>query len=314
MLHGLLTSFQVFDIDERGEICRKAFGRRNGFVLARSAVAPCRCRPAPALPVVQDNHRPRITRSTAYNSMTISSTVRDRPVPVLYGLMIVSLAALLPLPPLLQDQSYHQFADQRELFGIPNFWNVVSNLPFIVVGAVGLLQVRRDATTIVLFTGLFLTGFGSSYYHLNPNDSTLFWDRLPMTLCFAAILSAVVEERVDARAGAMLLRPLLAIGIFSLLLWRWTDDLRLYAWAQFFPFLALVLILRLFPPKCTGTSYWITAATLYALAKLLEYLDEKIYSVGSILSGHTLKHLAAASAGFVILRLFQTRRPIDRVL
>jgi hypothetical protein len=61
-----------------------------------------------------------------------------------------------------------------------------------------------------------------------------------MTLCFAAILSAVVEERVDARAGVILLRPLLAIGIFSLLLWRWTDDLRLYAWAQFFPFVVLV--------------------------------------------------------------------------
>ena len=85
----------------------------------------------------------------------------------------------------------------------------------------------------MLFTGLFLTGFGSSYYHLNPNDDTLFWDRLPMTLCFAAILAAVVEERVDARAGAMLLRPMLAIGIFSLLLWRWTDDLRLYAGRNF---------------------------------------------------------------------------------
>jgi hypothetical protein len=248
------------------------------------------------------------------NLMTISSTVRDRPVPVLYGLMIVSLAALLPLPPLLQDQNYHQFADQRELFGIPNFWNVVSNLPFIAVGAVGLLRVRRDATTIVLFTGLFLTGFGSSYYHLNPNDGTLFWDRLPMTLCFAAILAAAVEERVDARAGAMLLRPLLAIGIFSLLLWRWTDDLRLYAWAQFFPFLALVLILQVFPPKYTGASYWVTAASLYALAKALEYFDEKVYSAGSILSGHTLKHLAAAAAGFAILRLFQTRRPIDGVV
>jgi len=127
----------------------------------------------------------------------------------------------------LQDQAYHQFADQRELFGIPNFWNVVSNLPFVAVGAVGLLRFHRDVTTTVLFAGIFLTGFGSSYYHLDPNDSTLFWDRLPMTICFAAILSAVVEERVDAKAGAMLLRPLLAIGIFSLLLWRWTDDLRL---------------------------------------------------------------------------------------
>jgi hypothetical protein len=246
--------------------------------------------------------------------MTISSAVRDRPVPILYGLMIVSLAALLPLPPLLQDQGYHQFADQRELFGIPNFWNVVSNLPFIAIGAVGLLRVSRDATTTVLFMGLFLTGFGSSYYHWNPNDGTLFWDRLPMTLCFAAILAAVVEERVDARAGAMLLWPLLAIGISSLLLWHWTGDLRLYAWAQFFPCLALVLILYFFPPKYTGAAYWIAAAALYALAKLLEFLDEKIYSgFGSILSGHTLKHLAAAAAGFAILRLFQTRRPIDGV-
>ena len=117
--------------------------------------------------------------------MAIGRFVRNRPIPVLYGLMIVTLLALLPLPPLLQDQNYHQFADQRELFGVPNFWNVVSNLPFIAVGVIGLAQFRRDATTFVLFAGLFLTGFGSSYYHLNPNDGTLFWDRLPMTLCFA---------------------------------------------------------------------------------------------------------------------------------
>jgi hypothetical protein len=242
--------------------------------------------------------------------MTIGAMIRSRPVPLLYGLMIVSLVALLPLPPLLQDQNYHQFADQRELFGIPNFWNVVSNLPFIAIGAAGLLRFHRDAISVVLFSGIFLTGFGSSYYHWNPDDITLFWDRLPMTLCFAAILSAVVEERVDAKAGVMLLRPLLAIGIFSLLLWRWTDDLRLYAWAQFFPFLVLVLILRLFPAKYTGSYYWVAAAALYALAKLLEFLDAQIYSVGSIVSGHTLKHLAAAAASFAILRLWQTRQPI----
>lgn len=243
--------------------------------------------------------------------MTIGNTVRNRPVPVLYGLMLISLAGLMLLPPFLQNQGYHQFADQRALFGIPNFWNVISNLPFIAVGAAGLLRLRRDSITVVLFSGIFLTGFGSSYYHLNPNDSTLFWDRLPMTLCFAAILAAVVEERVDARAGVILLRPLLAIGIFSLLLWRWTDDLRLYAWAQFFPFLTLILILQLFPPKFTGRSYWIAAVALYALAKLLEFYDEAIFSAGSILSGHTLKHLAAATACFAILRLFLTRRPID---
>ena len=132
-----------------------------------------------------------------------------------------------------------------------------------------------------------------------------------MTLCFAAILAALVQERVDTRAGVILLRPLLALAVFSLLLWRWTDDLRLYAWAQFFPLLTSILVLHLFPPKYTGAFYWIIAAALYALAKLLEYYDGAIFSAGSFLSGHTLKHLAAATACFAILRLFQTRRPIN---
>src|SRR5262245_6250447 len=141
---------------------------------------------------------------------------------VFLGLAAASLAALLLLPPILQDQSYHRFADERTLLGIPNFWNVVSNLPFVAVGAAGLQQFYRDPATLALFLGIFLTGLGSSYYHWNPNNDTLFWDRLPMTLCFMAILAIVVEERVNARFGAVLLWPLLATGLFSLVLWRWT--------------------------------------------------------------------------------------------
>ena len=242
--------------------------------------------------------------------MTPSSTKQNRPLLILLGLMVVSLAGLLLLPPIPQDQSYHHFADQRTLLGMPNFWNVVSNLPFIAVGAVGLWQFHRDPAIVVIFLGIFLTGFGSAYYHWNPNDGTLIWDRLPITLGFMAILAVIVEERVSARAGAILLWPLLAVGVFSLLLWRWTDDLRLYAWVQFFPFLALLLLLLLFPPKYTGSYYWIIAAGLYAFAKLLEFSDRAVHSAGSILSGHTFKHLVAAAACFAILRYFQTRRPI----
>jgi hypothetical protein len=138
----------------------------------------------------------------------------------------------------------------------------------------------------------------------------LFWDRLPITLVFMAILAAMIEERVDARAGAVLLWPLLAVGVFSLLLWRWTDDLRLYGWVQFFPCLALPLLFLLYPAKYTGTSYWVIAAALYALAKVAEFNDRGIHSAGSILSGHTLKHLAAAAACFAILRYYQARRPM----
>jgi hypothetical protein len=242
--------------------------------------------------------------------MMPSSTKQNRPLLVLLGLMVASLAGLLLLPPIPQDQSYHNFADQRTLLGAPNFWNVVSNLPFIAVGAVGLWQFRRDPAIVVIFLGIFLTGFGSAYYHWNPSDGTLIWDRLPITLGFMAILTVVIEERVSARAGAVLLWPLLAIGVFSLLLWRWTDDLRLYAWVQFFPFLALLLLLLLYPPKYTGAFYWIIAAGIYAFAKALEFYDRAVHSAGSILSGHTLKHLAAAAACFAVLRYFQTRRPI----
>jgi Ceramidase len=225
-------------------------------------------------------------------------------------LTIGSLCALLLLPRITQDQSYHEFVDQRTLLGIPNFWNVISNVPFIMVGAAGLRRFYHDPATVVLFLGIFLTGFGSSYYHWNPNDSTLFWDRLPMTLCFMAILAIAVEERVNARAGAALLWPLLAIGVFSLLLWYWTDDLRLYIWVQFFPCLALPLLFLWCPPKYTGTFYWVIAAALYALAKLFEFYDRAVFSAGSVLSGHTLKHLTAAAACFAILRYFQTRRLI----
>ena len=172
----------------------------------------------------------------------------------------------------------------------------------------------RDAATLVRQSRhVFLTGIGSSYYHWNPNDDTLFWDRLPMTLAFAAILALVVHDRVSGRAGVILLWPALAIGVFSLLLWRWTDDLRLYFWVQFFPALAVMLLFVLYPPKYTGTYYWIAAGALYALAKLFEFADEPIYSVGKLLSGHTLKHLAAAAACFAILKYFQVRRPIAEV-
>lgn len=242
--------------------------------------------------------------------MAFTDRIRNHPIAFLLGLMAVSLAVLLLLPPIAQDQDYHDFADQRVLLGIPNFWNVTSNLPFVAVGAAGLWRLRSNPTTCVLFSAILLIGVGSFYYHWRPNDDTLLWDRLPMAIAFMTILTALIEERVSAKVGAMLLGPLVAVGIFSLVLWRWTGDLRLYVWAQFFPFLALCLLFVLFPPKYTRSSYWLVAALLYALAKLLEFYDEAIYSAGSLLSGHTLKHLAAAAACLVVLRYFQTRRPL----
>jgi hypothetical protein len=232
------------------------------------------------------------------------------PILVLALLTGVTLAALLLVPPVPQDQTYHLFADQRRLFGIPNFWNVASNLPFLVVGGLGLVRFRDTPAMIVLFLGFLLTGIGSSYFHLDPSDGTLFWDRLPMTLSFAAIFSLVVDERVGVRTGAAVLWPMLAIGVLSLLVWLWIDDLRLYFWAQFYPGLALLVLMLLYPAKYSHARYWLLAAGLYALAKCFELADAAVYSLGQIVSGHTLKHLFAAAACFVVLRYLQLRRPI----
>jgi hypothetical protein len=131
-----------------------------------------------------------------------------------------------------------------------------------------------------------------------------------MAISFMAILAIAIEERVDRRAGAILLWSMTTIGVFSLLLWRWTGDLRLYAWVQFFPCLALPLVFLLFAPRFSGTIYWLIAAAFYALAKLFEFYDSAIYSAGTVLSWHTLKHFAAAAACGVLLRYFQERQLI----
>ena len=172
----------------------------------------------------------------------LESTKNSRRVLIFLVIMAVSLVGLLLLPPISQDQNYHDFADQRTIFGMPHFWNVVSNLPFIAVGLAGLLQSRRDPAIAFLFVAITMTGFGSAYYHLDPNDRTLFWDRLPMAIVFMIILAIAIEDRLDAKLGKILLWPLIAVGVISILLWRWTGDLRLYGWVQFFPCFALPVI------------------------------------------------------------------------
>jgi len=242
--------------------------------------------------------------------MNIPAAIRSRPLTFLFGLAAISLLGLLLVPPIPQSQIYHGFADRRTLLGIPNFWNVVSNLPFILVGALGLWKVRRDLSASIFFLGVFLTGFTSSYYHWAPNDWGLFWDRLPMTFAFMAILANVIEERIDERVGKLLLWPLVALGALSLLIWMRVDDLRLYAWVQFFPCVALPLMFWLLPPKYSGTTYWFIAAGFYLLAKLLEHFDAAIYSALRVMSGHPIKHVAAACACYAIYLAFRKRQPL----
>src|SRR6266496_2238307 len=154
---------------------------------------------------------------------------------------ITVLGIVLFLPPIRQDASYHSFADQREFWGIFNFWNVVSNVPFLVAGIFGIwlvLEARNSPSFnvrgeswlfLVLFTGVGLTALGSGYYHLDPNNDRLVWDRLPMAISFMAFFASMIGERIRIEAGLWLLGPLVLLGIGSVVNWRQADDLRLYA-------------------------------------------------------------------------------------
>ncbi len=49
---------------------------------------------------------------------------------------------------------------------------------------------------------------------------------------------------------------------------------------------------------------------LYAVAKVSELLDAKIFALGQVVSGHALKHLVAAIAAYWILRMLRRRHPL----
>lgn len=235
-------------------------------------------------------------------------------------LAVVALAGTLAVVfrgPIAQEARYHVFADGRALFGVPNFGNVASNLPFLLVGVLGLRALARGAAPGVLpglspafgafFAGTALTALGSAAYHADPSDATLLWDRLPMTSAFMAFLAILLGERIAPRLGARLLVPLLAAGILSIAHWRLTGDLRSYVLVQYLPIALAPLVLSLFPSPLGKP--WLLWAVLgaYGVAKAFEALDGPILKLLGVVSGHTLKHVAAAFGTWIVV-LAATRR------
>ena len=239
------------------------------------------------------------------------------------------IVAIFLTPRIPQPQSYHHFADQRPWLGIPRFGDVISNLPFAVVGVWGLaflwrapaeryfVDPRERWPYYFAFLGLLLTAFGSSYYHLAPDNARLVWDRLPMTAVFMSLGAAVIAERISVPTGLRLLPVLLVIGIVSVVEWDLSElhgsgDLRFYAAVQIYAGVVLLLIL-IFPPRYTRSSDLLVVVGFYALAKILEIFDRPIFTFLHVVSGHTLKHLAGALAGYGILRMLQKRKPVPKL-
>lgn len=235
-------------------------------------------------------------------------------------------------PPIAQDPSYHNFADQRLIWGIPNFFNVASNVPFLLFGAMGLLFLWRlrasggrpsFATLVeerpywVFFFGVAVTSIGSSYYHWAPSNTHLVWDRLPMTFGFMSLFAAIIMERIDRDAGLRLLTPLVIIGVASVAYWYVSElhnrgDLRFYVDVQFYPLIAIPLIAYLFKSRYTKGGEIYNVILIYAAAKAFEMLDVPVFQfTNGFISGHTIKHLVASFATYWVLVMLMRRRVVQ---
>lgn len=214
--------------------------------------------------------------------------------------LVFVMAANGPVP---QPANYHDFADQRALLGIPNAIDVLSNLGFLAAGVLGLLNWKRGLAFAVFFGALVLTGLGSAWYHLNPSDASLVWDRLPIAIACAALLASVLpRERLS-----LLLLVLAAIG--SVAWWSMTGDLRPYLLIQGAP-LVFMPILQ-WQRNAGMKERWVFAFAigLYVLAKLCELRDHEIFALFDVVSGHSLKHVLASLAALVLVRYYQLVEP-----
>jgi hypothetical protein len=262
-------------------------------------------------------------RPAAISARNTNGALRDWRIWLLGVLVLALPLAIALLPPLPEPQLFAGLADRRTLLGIPNFCDVVSNVPFLLVGGYGFyvlacdrgpafLDPREKGLYAVVFLAVALACFGSAYYHLDPDDARLMWDRLPIALGFMALVSALIAERIDVRAGLYLLGPLLLAGAASVLYWRWSvvngaEDVLPYAAVQYGGIAAIVLIAMLYRPRYTRGMDIFGAVALYGVAKAAEALDAQVFALGGIVSGHTLKHLLAALAVWWLLRMLQLR-------
>ncbi|MBN9386202.1 MAG: ceramidase domain-containing protein [Chitinophagaceae bacterium] len=240
---------------------------------------------------------------------------------ILIGMTVLVTTGVFMAGPIPESGLYHDFADKRPLLGLPYCLNVISNIPFIAVGIIGLMMIGKSSAPglllliyTVLFAGVLLTGVGSAWYHIDPDNNTLVYDRIPMTVVFMSLLSAVLSEFINLKLGGILLAPLVLIGVTSVLWWHYTElrgegDLRLYVLVQYYPMLLIPLILWLFPSRDAGKGgpYLLWVVIWYVIAKAFDIFDRVIYTFTGFISGHTLKHLAAAAATFYLVRLFQSK-------
>lgn len=228
--------------------------------------------------------------------------------------LLFAIAVACLGPSVAQFDHYHAFADQRHLLGLPCALDVLSNLPFALFGGWGLLRLRasdagqpsgaqRPLATL-FFAGLVLTALCSGRYHLRPDDAGLAIDRLGMVSAFAGLLGLAAADRISTRAGMGIAAAVLALGALSVVVWANSGNLLPWAVLQGGGVL-LIVLLALRQPVAGAWGLPLAAVIAwYVLAKALELGDHVVFDLTQgLVSGHTLKHAAAAMAAWPVISL-----------
>ncbi|XP_020593472.1 uncharacterized protein LOC110033745 isoform X1 [Phalaenopsis equestris] len=225
---------------------------------------------------------------------------------------LIGLILLVATPTIPHSPTQHIFADMRNFLGVPNTLNVLTTYPYLFFGVPGLvfclsgscfgISLKGELWGWVLFyAGTAAAAFGSAYYHLKPDDDRIIWERLPMMISTISLLSNLVIERLDERVGISCLISLLMLVFVSATIERTFDDLRLCIIFHFIPCIAIPVLVFLFPPKYTHSTYWFWATGFYLLSRFESVADMKVYSIDRyIISGHSLEHLCLAMVAFIL--------------
>jgi hypothetical protein len=215
---------------------------------------------------------------------------------IIFLFAISAITFLLFKGQITQISNYHNFADTVYFCEIPNFKNVVSNLFFLLAGLYAILY--KDKYAKAMGACLFMLFAGSVYYHLNPNDQTLIGDRLFIAAFFSMLfirILTILNIIGDCSTTKNVSILYVIVATMSVIVWQLTGDLRMYAFAQFFPLVCLVCLI---PYAWVHYRKQAIAMVLlivsYAIAKVFEFHDYELMTMtNGWISGHTAKHTVA---------------------
>lgn len=243
---------------------------------------------------------------------------KSRPLRLLLGFGLTLGLLLYCLSPLYSFGDYGaviRFADTRSWLGIESFSDVLSNIGFIFIGFWGIAvslkglhsQIQIDRThdwalALMLFISIFLTGLGSGYFHLNPSNQTLIWDRLPMVMGFSALVGLLVSDRFTRATGRAAFFAMILMGAASIFFWIESQSATSYSVLQAATILICLGLPIFFPVGRIPNRAIYLAVGTYAIAKIFELGDALIFQATGLVGGHALKHLMAALAMLFILK------------